>query len=165
MFTPMLKRSNNLGDRDWLRRSSFFQFFLFSSFAVQPLDAVVGYGHKEYPGYRKMTRADLMNRGTRRRLLLLHARRAGFPLAESPLSTRFVLMVAEGAIEVGRYRASVASVDGSANNVFAARYCSYEVGSTPWTVSPPLPDDEWNVRDTDTDTADAPCLFVRSAHL
>ncbi len=122
---------------------------------------MVGYGCKNYPGYDKLTKAQLLDRAIRQRLLELHAQHAGFPLAEPNLEVQDALHVAEGALLFdGSYITVVGRAPGQELTIrgfFAAMNWETKVA---WTTTPPALDATWIVKAGDID--DRPCLFIRS---
>ncbi len=129
-------------------------------FRWQP-EFVVGYGNKDYPGYDKLTEAQLLDRAILQRLLEVHAQHAGFPLAEPTLVVKGPLCVTEGIVmisgctvtEVGR----VVGLALTVSVVYAAMNWGTQVA---WTETPPPLDAKWSVGASFI--GDTPCLFIRS---
>jgi hypothetical protein len=127
----------------------------------QPLDVVVGYRNRTYPGYRKLKRDEFCNRAIRERLLDLYAQYEGFPLAESPFHAKGPLCVAEGAVQWEFKWAVVDSKQSfesasTIRDVFLAETGGFRC---PWTESSSTLDDRWNVGEWPG--LDCPCLFIR----
>ena len=118
-------------------------------------DCVVGYGDKSYPGYRQLTRAELLNRAIRQRLLEVHAHHSGFPLAEPNLVVKDLLCVAEGVVAIDA--SCIAGVALTLRGVYTAMNGGTQVV---WTATPPPLDGKWIVHAGNI--RDSPCLFVRS---
>ncbi len=129
---------------------------------MQP-EFVVGYGNKDYPGYQKLTEAQLLDRAIRQRLLEMHARHAGFPLAEPTLLVKGVLRVVDGCVLIdGSSVTVVGKVPGqdlTIRGVYAAVYWN-KLGQIAWTQTLPPLDGDWSVGAISI--RDAPCLFIRS---
>jgi hypothetical protein len=121
----------------------------------------VGYGDQDYPGYRKMTKLDLLDREMRQQLLDSHAQRGGWALAQPIVEVKDVLCVANGFVQIDK---STVTVVGqvfrqalSIRGVYAAVTRKTKVA---WTNTPPLLDGTWSV--FPWNIGSSPCLFVRS---
>ncbi len=115
-------------------------------FFLQP-KFVVGYGNKNYPGYHKMTEAQLLDRAIRQRLLEVHAQHAGFPLAEPTLVVKNTLCLAEGDVLIESSYVNEVGWIGvgcglTVRGVYAAMTWSTKVA---WTETPPPLDATWSV--------------------
>jgi hypothetical protein len=128
-------------------------------FAIEQAEFGVGARDKVYPGYRQMTRADLMDPECRQRWLTQHYQHSGWILLEQTVVVNASLCVAEGAILI--VDSSVSAVDQKIGKtlflrgVYAARTQKRGVA---WTATPPPLDGAWSV--DPYLISDAPCLFI-----
>ncbi len=118
------------------------------------------------PGYRPLTRDDLMDATLRTRLVAEHQARGGWGLAKDPLRFNGVLAVVEGRVQINRHNLGMVRQD--LWESFTARDMFYSVmdwvTNVPWNKTPPTPDDTWSVEVCNPGPL-RPCLLVRDVAL
>ncbi len=138
----------------------FYSFPTFEPHNYFQPEFVVGYGCKDYPNYRRLTKAELHKHAIRIRLIELHSQFMGWPLAESTLVVKERLCVADGWVNMdGWWVTVVGKVPGEDLSIRGVYTAMTRNTNIVWTTTPPPQDATWGVDKTEIE--DWPCLFVR----
>jgi hypothetical protein len=128
----------------------------------------IGYGDKEYEGWRRMTKAQWQDVAWQAQLVDTHEQRGGWPLLEEPLECEYMLRLAEGyAMISGAYVVEV-GWNGYAAQQLRGRYPAMKFDfhekawtTMAWTTMAPMVGNNWNVEEA-LQYFRFPCLFVKN---
>ena len=124
----------------------------------------VGKYNKEYPDYRRVTKADWRNYEFQEALVEAHQEGGGWDLLEKPLVCNSNLHVAEGVAVINGGLIAQVGFKGTWNDALHDKYSAsiLDYPRVVWTNTPPLLGSEWTVGE-DLSNINPPCLFVRDA--